>query len=448
MAAALRFTTGAWSGQDVSVPELGVKIGRDPTLDVVIPLEDQRFVSRIHAAITKEGAKYVLQDLDSSNGTFLNGRRVQRAELADGDEIQFGRQGPAARFRGDAARSDGVLAGGNAARPREPPLHAPAPIDAPPSQVVRRIVHEALATNVKRSRRRLAAAASIIVVLLAGGAFAMFRLGFFEQPEQTMRRLADLYENRVVLVEVGLSIEGQYVSLGNGSGFAADRDGLIVTNKHVVHAHLYDQSVACMAASLRRRGIAYDRVLTITIWRGGTEFRGMTGDSRGDRSLGYSTDHKTLSLVMTAPDTLLRAVTIQCDDPLFGGPAFNHSWARHPPDNNDLAVLRAITEIEPIPLAAAEPSDDEPVMVLGFPRGTYPLETTRAEPIRRMGRVLRTRDTIQVDAVVLHGNSGGPLIDRRGNVVGVTTRGPAESLNMAIKVEHVRRLLERVKHAS
>ena len=84
-------------------------------------------------------------------------------------------------------------------------------------------------------------------------------------------------------------------------------------------------------------------------------------------------------------------------------------------------------------------------MVLGFPTGTAPLETNKAEPIRRVGNVLRTRDTIQIDAVVLGGNSGGPLIDRSGEVVGVTTRGTAESLNMAIKVEHVRRLLERVR---
>src|SRR5688572_23105323 len=103
MPATLRFTTGAWSGRDVSLPEPEARIGRDPSVAVVIPPEDQRFVSRVHAAIIKEAGRYVAQDLESSNGTWVNGKRIQRVALADGDEIQFGRHGPVARFRCHAA---------------------------------------------------------------------------------------------------------------------------------------------------------------------------------------------------------------------------------------------------------------------------------------------------------------------------------------------------------
>jgi DNA-binding winged helix-turn-helix (wHTH) protein len=49
-------------------------------------------VSRQHARIVVTGRRAVLEDLDSKNGTFLRGRRVEEvAELADGDEICIGR---------------------------------------------------------------------------------------------------------------------------------------------------------------------------------------------------------------------------------------------------------------------------------------------------------------------------------------------------------------------
>lgn len=46
--------------------------------------------SRRHAEIAQEGSTYVLVDLGSTNGTELNGRRIMRQELADGDRITIG----------------------------------------------------------------------------------------------------------------------------------------------------------------------------------------------------------------------------------------------------------------------------------------------------------------------------------------------------------------------
>lgn len=62
-------------------------IGRWEDNDVVV---DDRWVSRHHAQIRREDEGYVIQDLGSKNGTFVNGQRIAApAVLADGDEIQM-----------------------------------------------------------------------------------------------------------------------------------------------------------------------------------------------------------------------------------------------------------------------------------------------------------------------------------------------------------------------
>jgi hypothetical protein len=63
------------------------KIGRDPGNDVV--LRDPK-VSRHHAEIIFEKGFFVLRDLASANGSFVNGRKVRVAPLTDGAEIRLG----------------------------------------------------------------------------------------------------------------------------------------------------------------------------------------------------------------------------------------------------------------------------------------------------------------------------------------------------------------------
>jgi hypothetical protein len=66
----------------------GLSIGRSGDADVRI---DDRFASAVHARVYSRGASYYVEDLSSTNGTFLNGARLQgEAELSDLDEIKIG----------------------------------------------------------------------------------------------------------------------------------------------------------------------------------------------------------------------------------------------------------------------------------------------------------------------------------------------------------------------
>jgi pSer/pThr/pTyr-binding forkhead associated (FHA) protein len=64
------------------------KIGRTQGNDIII---DNLAVSRLHATIEEVKGQYYLQDRDSLNGTLLNGKRIGRAKLTEGDKITIGK---------------------------------------------------------------------------------------------------------------------------------------------------------------------------------------------------------------------------------------------------------------------------------------------------------------------------------------------------------------------
>lgn len=62
-------------------------IGTETTCTVCL---DDKFMSQKHAEIKAEGGVWVLRDLGSTNGTYVNNRRVDKHELVDNDFIKFG----------------------------------------------------------------------------------------------------------------------------------------------------------------------------------------------------------------------------------------------------------------------------------------------------------------------------------------------------------------------
>jgi len=93
--AVLSFLPGTANTTDFEIRSDEVSLGRGAACDIVL---NDRKASRKHLIIRRKGLQFQLVDLQSANGTFLNGESVQEADLVSGDLIQVG----AVEFRFEA----------------------------------------------------------------------------------------------------------------------------------------------------------------------------------------------------------------------------------------------------------------------------------------------------------------------------------------------------------
>lgn len=81
-------TRGASSGSRYLLDEDVVTVGRDARADILL---DDSTVSRQHAVFRRTKDGYMVEDAGSLNGTYVNLKRVDSAELHNGDSIMIGR---------------------------------------------------------------------------------------------------------------------------------------------------------------------------------------------------------------------------------------------------------------------------------------------------------------------------------------------------------------------
>jgi pSer/pThr/pTyr-binding forkhead associated (FHA) protein len=154
-----------------------LSIGRDSANE--IPVNDAE-VSRRHARLTFQGGKYVLEDMGSTNGTYVNGQRLTGPRvLKSGEVISLGEQ---IVFVYEAVDSDpgATMVSPRKAAAARPPAAAPPP---PP---------QAYAGQVPASPPEEAAPAgktNVVPIAIAIGAVALICvcIGFFIWVDQTYR---------------------------------------------------------------------------------------------------------------------------------------------------------------------------------------------------------------------------------------------------------------------
>ena len=132
-------------------------------------------------------------------------------------------------------------------------------------------------------------------------------------------------------------------------------------------------------------------------------------------------------------------------------------------EKNDLALLKVIGSFSALPVGdSKEAKLGDPVFTIGFPnmdvQGIEP-KLTRGD-INSMAGIKDDPRHFQISVPVQPGNSGGPLVDAAGNVVGVVTMrlgdwrtlkltgALPQNVNYAVKSSHVRELLDAVPEAA
>src|SRR6478672_9322232 len=78
---------GPQAGSTIFLDEMPVTIGRHPSSQINLP---DPYVSRQHCILTRSDNEYMIMDLNSSNGTYVSGKRVKESSLGDGCPIQVG----------------------------------------------------------------------------------------------------------------------------------------------------------------------------------------------------------------------------------------------------------------------------------------------------------------------------------------------------------------------
>jgi S1-C subfamily serine protease len=204
---------------------------------------------------------------------------------------------------------------------------------------------------------------------------------------------------------------------GWGTGFFVTPDGHLVTNAHVLEPWRNGEP-----ARLAEDGWTHDPgSVAIAAWPAGAPV---------DAAHAFTTEAGTLALVrLVAPGETLRKGRTGADP------------------EGDLALLlaRVPRAVRALPLCT-EPEELaklDPVLLLGFPQGKELLEGGTAETSPSLGEVRKVEETLLVTTPIVQGNSGSPVLDARGRVVGVARGriGGEATLCRCVLARHVLPLL-------
>ena len=222
--------------------------------------------------------------------------------------------------------------------------------------------------------------------------------------------------NRTGIFAAGLILVVATPALGagTGSGFVINQDGYIITNKHVVTERFRDKKKNVWERECKRLHVK------------STAIRGPARIVGRDRA-------NDLAVIKTG--SIGKIASVDRDRPKAAvankrpvGSGMRSLGEELADRSQPLPTIRQVTQSEPqgsasgvLRFAARSVTPGQNVNLFGFPLGervSSQMKVTRGIVVSTMG-LDNNSNVIQIDAAVNPGNSGGPLLDGSGNVVGI-----------------------------
>ena len=438
MKAQFKFLSGARAGQIEAFRKGYIGLGRHPLSDVRFDAERDLDVSSRHAAIVRKTEGFVLQDLGSRNGTFVNGQRVTGDTLLrEGDVIGFGAKGPALEFAVIETDADLPVTTGaeglaeRASSPREVIAAAPRATAPRASTGVR--IRAEVARQTAQLRRTTKVL--IAILLIVGTGFTWIQIDG--------RRRAR---------------ESQTMTLHFQTELQGVRDALRAAQDETARLRRELEASSGDATAVARLRSELDAVERRRRALGGVDYRGISHRNQdavaivlveyadGERFSGTAFAFDSLGTMITNKHILIGedgTKTPRRLGVIFSGSTqfWRGDLVGVSPDA-DVGVFRVtikggtprvvgLTRTREVSGGGLERGD--PVAILGYPLGfDLPMESRGGQPIAEptltVGTVSKALTAvIQVDAYGAPGSSGSPIFDRDGKVIAMLYGGERES---------------------
>lgn len=451
MSVELKVLTGARTGQRERYEKSVIAIGRHPLSDLRFDPEGDRDVSSRHAELRVVDGRCTVRDLNSTNGTFVNGVRVEgERALQAGDVLSLGEMGPKVEFRVPSGDTAPVAGAADAA------IAAPASIRAartlPPRAGVRSTgerIAIAVSQHTRSLRRMLVGAIALLVVGVGGTWWIGQRESRVrgEQLDALLQRndsLSQAFENDME------RMSGKLTGLDTALAQARhESDALRARLVQVRAGDAGSANVEMWSAKLERAETRRQRLMTaasmdaraVNTANGaavllvavempdGHAFSG-TGFSITSDGLVVTNRHL---LTSDAGQTARRVLVIFSDTRDWLPARIVKSSATADLAFLQIEVAGRYPKVSGLAPSAQRVEVGSPVAIIGYPFGTEtPMEGSGTRITARstlgVGTVSKLLDDVlQIDAYAGEGSSGSPLFDARGDVIGVIYGGARES---------------------